>query len=242
MNALAYRWFGLLECSREMLRFTWLEVSFKFGLALALLNFGDDDDRGHFTLHIHLIWPNIYLRLPFLPRRAPKDDMLDCWGFSLSCDSWSDIHLNWGHRTKIVQMPWALEFYRKSVLAKNGTWLHERAKARLGGFQSWAAQRSVIEAQAHKETHPYTYTLRNGTVQERTATIMVEEWEWRRRWLQWTPLFALVRKSIEVQFSDEVGERSGSWKGGCIGCSYEMKPGETPRETLRRMEMERTFR
>lgn len=242
MNALAYRWFGLLECSRQMLRTTWLEVYSKIGLALALINFGDDDDRGHFTLHIHLIWPNIYLRLPFLPRRAPKDDMLDSWGFSLSSDSWSDIHLNWGARTKIVHMPWALEFYRKSVLAKDGTWLHDMAPARLGGLRNWQEFCDEVEASGHRETHPYTYTLRNGTVQERTATITVEEYEWRRRWLQWSKMLRLVRRSINVEFSDEVGERTGSWKGGTIGCSYEMKPGETPLDTLRRMEREREFR
>ncbi|UWQ30249.1 hypothetical protein [Leisingera sp. M523] len=241
MTALAYRWFGLLECSREMLRFTWLEVTWRIGLALALINF-DDDDGGHYSLHIHLIWPNIYLRLPFLPRRAPKDDMLDRWGFSLDIDSGSSLHLNWGACTKIVHMPWALEFYRRSVLAKDGAWLHDMASARLGGLKDWQTFRDQVEANGHKETHPYTYTLRNGTVQERTATITVEEWEHRRRWLMWCPWFAKIRKSIDVRFSGEVGERSGSWKGGTIGCGYDMQPGESPLDTLRRMERERAFR
>ncbi|MDE4189661.1 hypothetical protein [Phaeobacter gallaeciensis] len=242
MNALAYRWFGLLECSREMLRFTWLEISWRLGLALALLNFGDDDDRGHFTLHIHLIWPNIYLRLPFLPRRAPRDQMMDSWGFTLDTDGWSSFHLNWGSRTKIIHMPWALEFYRKSVLMKDGTWLDDLVPARRDGIKTWQQFRDEVEANGHKETHSYAYVLRNGKVQKRDATLTVEEWEWRRRWLMWTPLFAKIRKEIDVQFSGEVGERSGSWKGGCVGCSYEMKPGETPLDTLRRMEKERTFR
>ncbi len=34
---------------------------------------------------------------------------------------------------------------------------------------------------------------------------------------------------------------AGSWKGGVLGCGYEMKPGETPKQTLRRMERERVF-
>ena len=38
-----------------------------------------------------------------------------------------------------------------------------------------------------------------------------------------------------------VGERVNSWKGGTVGCSYSMLKGETPEQTLRRMEKEREF-
>jgi hypothetical protein len=55
------------------------------------------------------------------------------------------------------------------------------------------------------------------------------------------PLLGNVQRTISVDFSDEVGERSGSWKGGCTGCAYEMKPDETPWQTLMRMERERKF-
>jgi len=41
--------------------------------------------------------------------------------------------------------------------------------------------------------------------------------------LNWTPITRTAHY-IDVQFSDEVGERSGSWKGGTIGCAYEMRP------------------
>lgn len=48
--------------------------------------------------------------------------------------------------------------------------------------------------------------------------------------------------TIDIRFSAEVGSRAGSWKGGTIGCSYEMNPGETPEHTLRRMQAVRRFR
>ena len=35
--------------------------------------------------------------------------------------------------------------------------------------------------------------------------------------------------------SDEVGEETGSWKGGTIGCGYNLKPGETAEECFDRM-------
>jgi len=89
--------------------------------------------------------------------------------------------------------------------------------------------------------YPYRYVLKDGTVQDRTATIYVSQMEWRPRCLQWTSLFAKVRTTIDITFDDEVGERTGSWKGGTTGCSYELRPGETPLECLRRMEKERIF-
>lgn len=88
------------------------------------------------------------------------------------------------------------------------------------------------------ETHPYKYTLRSGEVQERTATIQVETRLWTRPWLP----RKLFKRTIDVKFNDEVGERTGSWKGGCIGCGYDMLPGESPLDTLRRMERERVFK
>lgn len=87
------------------------------------------------------------------------------------------------------------------------------------------------------ETHPYRYVLRSGEVQERAATIYAERRIWTRPWLPWR----MERVSIDVSFSDEVGERTGSWKGGTIGCGYDMLPGERPLDTLRRMERNRKF-
>ena len=92
-----------------------------------------------------------------------------------------------------------------------------------------------------EETHPYFYVLNNGSVQRRMATIQVTEREWRPHWFKWLSLTKKVRKSIDIEFNEEVGERTGTWKGGTLGCSYEMLPNETPRQTLRRMELNREF-
>lgn len=87
------------------------------------------------------------------------------------------------------------------------------------------------------EAHPYTYKLKNGEVQNVIATISAESREWKRRWLP----FRKLSRSIDVNFNGEVGEGTGSWKGGTIGCGYEMLDGESPLDTLRRMERERIF-
>lgn len=96
-----------------------------------------------------------------------------------------------------------------------------------------------IEHKVHSEpeTHPFTYKLRSGEVQERTATIRVESRSWWRPW----PFFYRVNRYISIDFNDEVGERSGSWKGGVMSCSHSMRRGESPLDTLRRMERERNL-
>jgi hypothetical protein len=90
-------------------------------------------------------------------------------------------------------------------------------------------------------TFPYRYVLKNGTVQDRTAEVFVERRSWRPRCLRWTSLFEKSRTSIDVKFDDEVGERTGSWKGGTVGCGYNLLPDESPEQCLRRMERERKF-
>lgn len=90
-------------------------------------------------------------------------------------------------------------------------------------------------------TYPYRYVLKNGTVQDRIATVHVERRAWRPKCLRWTSIFETRRESIDVAFSDEVGERTSSWKGGTIGCGYDLLPGETPEQSLRRMEATRKF-
>lgn len=91
---------------------------------------------------------------------------------------------------------------------------------------------------AYVEKHSYRYIRRSGEVQKRTATCTLEERKWHRKWF---PFLTLTSRVIDVEFSDEVGERSGSWKGGTTGCSYEMRLGETIEGCLRRMEAERKF-
>jgi len=220
----------------------WAEITGKFGFALALMNWEEDED---WSLHIHFGWPNIFIKLPF-PRRKPKDQMIDKWGIGVSPDSWSEIMLHWGDYTKILHAPWSPTFYRHSILTQDGrNWITE-----LAGSRTPRDQVSIGEPQCDwfcfadlprwKKELPYRYVLKSGKIQNCIATIGVEEREWRWRWLPWLPI-GKVTRAIDVTFSAEVGERSGSWKGGCIGCGYEILHDELPEECLRRMERDRKF-
>lgn len=101
----------------------------------------------------------------------------------------------------------------------------------------WQWRHAGTETAEPAEQHNYHYVLRNWEVQRRIATIQAEKTKWIRYWIPW------VKKSryIKVDFDGEVGERTGSWKGGCTGCGYEIRRKETPVECLRRMERERKF-
>jgi hypothetical protein len=124
---------------------------------------------------------------------------------------------------------------RTSLLKKDGKWEHEIKGSRKDFYEDkWNSVCFI-------ETHPYLYTLKSGEQQLALATIKVREMEWRPIWFKWTNAFSHIRKSIDISFSEEVGEGTGSWKGGTVGCSWDILPNETPYYCLKRMEVERKF-
>lgn len=80
-----------------------------------------------------------------------------------------------------------------------------------------------------------------------TATTKIEEREWRlgEGKFKWLSLFRRpkIRRSLDIHFSAETGRRKGSWKGGTIGHSINMRPGELHESAFRRYcsEHEMTF-
>jgi len=175
------------------------------------------------------------IALPFLDRwhREPYE-IMESWGFYY--DSHHALVLCWGDKCKFIHMPWCMDFVKWEVMQPDGKFvLKDRSYDGDPKDGRWVAD------------YVYRYTLRSGEVQVRIATVYVERgyWHWLlAKWLRlplWLPVVNMMKQSIDVRFDDEVGERTGSWKGGCIGTGYSMLPGETPEQTLRRMERERKF-
>lgn len=75
-----------------------------------------------------------------------------------------------------------------------------------------------------------------GLVQSCIATVYGDEMEFRIRCAKWLPWPRKIRRAINVNFSAQLGEGVGSWKGGVLGTGYAWKPGETMRQALRKME------
>lgn len=162
------------------------------------------------------------------------------WGFNFSHDIQA-LFLYWGTKCKIFYYPWADwgSNIRHQVMLENGTFVDAPKSGICPITKRWETEDE--HPNLYRRQVPYRYVLNNDTVQERTATVTVEEREWRLSWLRWTPLFNKVQRCIDVSFDEEVGERTGSWKGGCVGCGYQMLPGEDPIDCLRRMERDRKF-
>jgi hypothetical protein len=237
---------GLREVSngyREY-RFSWGELTFRPWLGLWYSVYHDDAHLG-----IGFGPGALFLKLPmWIEQRPGTEDWNATYGFSIHRHG---LHLNWRDKAKVLDWPWGTTWMKTEILSYGGVSVWEetvqdqrdrlRTTSPEKSLARWTAKHEKEKAVAakHSKVFLYRYTLLSGEVQEREATVHVKRmtWGWPRLGL---PLRSV--KSIEVEFSDEVGERTGSWKGGTIGCGYEMRPGETPALCLRRMERERTFR
>lgn len=71
-----------------------------------------------------------------------------------------------------------------------------------------------------------------------TATTHIEEREFRlgEGKFKWLSIFRKPRinRYLDIQFSSETGRRKGSWKGGTVGHSIEMRAGELHEAAFRR--------
>lgn len=191
-----------------------------------------------FLLSLLLPFGDFYIYLPIDSGKYAECDYpqygIYFYGHNNKLD-WNQIWIRYGKKSKVIDMPWYLDWYSTSLMLKDKTWEVEK-KGRKKDFwkEEW-------EDKKYKEVHSYTYILDSGKIQKREATVTREKREWRRKGLFGLPFFNQISDCIDVRFSDEVGERTGSWKGGCVGCGYELKKGETMLECLRRMEKERRF-
>lgn len=216
------------------MKFRDIEITKGKGIALSIYRSLQDNCTAKFGIHFEIPWLiNAFIPVYRGTRQYPYDaEMWASWGFTThNADS---IHLNWGERCKVLRLPWSWEWVRTSRRLSNGLWHHEKEGSRLN-FE----QRSALPT--WNETHEFRYVMNSGEIQDRKATVKVSEREWRLRWFKWLPFIKKVRRTISVDFDKEVGEESGSWKGGTLGCGYDLKPGETPEQCLRRMESDRAF-
>ena len=80
-----------------------------------------------------------------------------------------------------------------------------------------------------------------------TAKTRIEErqWELGTGWFKWLSYFhkPIIHRSLDIAFSKETGREKGSWKGGTVGHSIEMLPGELHEAAFKRYcaEHEMTF-
>lgn len=237
------RFFG----HRHDTRFTWGEVAPHKRMQIGLL-YSPAGCSEHNTLILHLLFVSFYIHLPTKKHGdgCMRGDEPDYGFYTID----NCIVFRWGpmRDRKDVEAgkglkgywsfgwPWfTMHFVSNEILSLDR---QRSLYIRRPRQESDCAKEREIVA-LNSELHAYRYTLRSGEVQVRNATIHVTRWTYARKWF---PFVKHVNTSIDIVFDQEVGETSGSWKGGCTGCSYAMLDDESPVETLRRMERERVFK
>lgn len=215
----------------DTFHFKWGEISWhpkRWSLGLRYCNWGGCESRNLFV--IESLFFTVYIHLSEEYDR-PWDDNGFMYGFYIY--DWYDINFGWGTKSFCWEFPYVAKIWnRTEIFDVNGIhWFTERK-----GEKSWDTRYEIQNK--IKKSYPYKYVLKNGEIQEREAKVHVSNMVWTRKWF---PFLEVNKRCIDVDFSDEVGERTGSWKGGCISCGYELREGETPEECLRRMERERKF-
>lgn len=176
---------------------------------------------------IFIGYGKLYISLPI--RTGIEDSDSAAWGFNYHDDTiWIYIggggNFEGGKKWQTFEMPWALNWYRTSILLNDEVWEHEfKGKKRKDFYKRyWDNKKWFIRSNY----------MDDGVLVG--AKITMSEREWRRKGLMFTTLFNKVRRTIDVSFDKEVGPGKGSWKGGTIGTSYEIKAGEYLGDCLKR--------
>ncbi len=123
------------------------------------------------------------------------------------------------------ESPHNWQWINTKILMPDGSWLTEDKGRKVDLVKVCAKN-----LQWH-ETHDYFYFTRSGVNQSCRAQISVYEWRWTYK-----PTGQIkISRRLRIRFSEPIGATE------CTGCDHEMLPDETPLQTLRRMEKERTF-
>jgi len=222
---------GMWQINRDNIEFKWGYFAPKFGLELCVHRGWYFDSQ--YRLSFVFGWGKFHFKLPFRVKNYEEDSEWRQYGIQSSADA---IWLRTGKDFKAWDLPWfSWKFVGHWILDNDYVWQKMSYRRNDGLPNPWDFRES---GDCIQEFHDYTYVLDSGEVQERKATCTIEKREWHRKWFPW---IKMTRQVIDIKFSDEVGERTGSWKGGVTGTSHKMLDGETIEQCLRRMEQERKF-
>jgi hypothetical protein len=130
-------------------------------------------------------------------------------------------------------LPWTQwRFYRFSLYDIQGDEYWTQIE-RKGQRSDWDAQYKAEQACPCAK-----FTVKDFDGQEITVTTRIQEREWKfgEGWFKWLSWFRkpMIRRVLDLSFSEETGPEKGSWKGGTVGTSIDMLPNELHESALRR--------
>ena len=215
-------------------------------LSFGIWNFGGEDTNFSFQL---LGW-SFYFRSPI-----QLENFDDAWKFDLNeygiQFDFGSPKKRRGHerRSYCVNWPWQQTRQKTEILTPEGKVHHVRKDCgywsgklrrifRMKRKFDWSTEydKERVAAAEVSVKFPFVYTLRNGEKQHRTATCHLKRstYGW-----QWFPFIRKSYLSMEYQFDEEVGECSGSWKGGVIASGIKMTLGETMEQAIERLKIQK---
>jgi len=240
--------------NRESLTFR-ISKHFRWIPTLELCECNDEDDTSS-SFNIHTCWLWFTIWLPVLHRKTPGihrterrekngalvfeacesyEGHLRRWGWSLLDDT---LHTSWDYSSHYWRLPFISSLREElRIMMPDRHTVAAVITDGPGDFQRLWVERCAAK-DAASEQHPYQYIRSNGEKQTVTATCVIERAICRRKWI---PFYRQVVDYLDVTFSDEVGEGVDTWKGGCVGCSARLLPGESIETCLRRMETTMKF-
>lgn len=156
------------------------------------------------------------------------------FGFTVSD---STLHVHYGPQThdsittksKCFFLPWRQwRHIRHSLYDATGKHFWTEGKRERHEVQ-WAVRGAC-------PTVTFDFDDYDGKRIQATTRIEEREWHFGDGWCKWLSLFRRpkVVRSLNIDFSEEVGPEKGSWKGGTTGHSIEMLPGELHEAAFRR--------
>lgn len=217
----------------------------KFMMRYDVCGYEDGNGRLHLSL---LGWHSVF-KMPWKSRRFPDGDCdAPSWGTAIhSSTFWiykgGDGNGYGGNRWWTWDIPFFTKKHiRHDVVCNLGDY-DGNPDLRLVPYETLVkADKDYCPLEKNDLVYKYRYDYTDKYDGEVIpCTFWVEEREWRPKWLTWTGRWKKVERYIEIVFSEEVGRGKGGWKGGCLGCGYVLKEGETPMECIRRMERQRRF-
>lgn len=239
--------------------FTWSFSKSYRHWAIVLRSRGDGDgDHGACTLRISLGSMTLIAALPNIVRPW-REKVYPKW----DAETVKRLGRDWYWNVDPRQYGWSLHEGHLSIYygRTGGSMMDSSIQQQWGCFLPWTQWRHVRHGfyglngehfwtapqgkydwsawSAARDACPTVqFLFKDFDGQELTATTRIEEREWRfgTGWCKWLSLFRRrkIARSLNIEFSDEVGPEKGSWKGGTVGTGLDMLPGELHEAAFRR--------
>lgn len=163
------------------------------------------------------------------------------YGFSL-CDGFLQVFLGAQTNDSTTTQSWSKHLpwtqwrhIRLSFFDGNGKhfWTEWDRPRGFALRDDWMARKAV---EAACPCAVFEFDDYDGKRIRATCRMQEREWKFGTGWFKWLSLFRAprIRRSLDIEFSEEVGPEKGSWKGGTLGHGIQMEPGESPEQAFRR--------